>query len=70
MTGLGSDQNNHCTDFFFLPIQSSSVHYCKNSKLPQSAINSYCFNYEKEKKISMEDFVHNDTVNINLNAKL
>lgn len=36
--------------FFLLPIQSSSVHYRRNSKPPQFIINSYCFNYEKEKK--------------------
>lgn len=70
MIGLSSDQNNHCINIFFLPTQSSSVHYCKNSKPPQPIINSCCFNYEKEKKFSMEDFVHNDTVNTNLNAKL
>lgn len=70
MTELGSDRNNHCTDIFFFATQSSSVHYCRNSKPLQSVINSYCFNYEKEKKISVEDFAHYDIVNKNLNAKL
>lgn len=70
MTELGSDQNNHCINIFFLATLSSSVHYCRNSKPLQSVINSYCFNYEKEKKISVEDFVHNGTVNTNPNTGL
>lgn len=51
-TGLDLVQTKIITalTFFFLPIQSSSVHYCRNSKPPQFVINSYCFNYEEDKK--------------------